>query len=304
MPRLWPLLFQVPVTWAVCCGLLCSSWLASVALPYSCPAASCTTPNLRAVNDFTCRQKGNASWPYDVSCAALIRVPDSSWISPDSRPLDWQQVTLGLPTLDGIALDIWQHASPVTMDGLRCAVFKRQSVTGWFGLDTAGRMPRLRPLLFQARLLWPGLAVAAAMSSSRISSINSKQSKHAKPRTRSSRAGITFPVGRVLSLLRKGNYAGRVSAAAPVYMAAVFEYLTAEILELAGNAARDNHKARITPHHLQLAVRNDEELGKLLASVTIAEGGVLPQIQPQLLRKGSGATSKKLAEPAAGTRDI
>ncbi|CAJ0938444.1 unnamed protein product [Ranitomeya imitator] len=80
----------------------------------------------------------------------------------------------------------------------------------------------------------------------------------AKAKTRSSRAGLQFPVGRVHRLLRKGNYAERVGAGAPVYLAAVLEYLTAEILELAGNAARDNKKTRIIPRHLQLAVRNDE----------------------------------------------
>nr|XP_013802637.1 PREDICTED: histone H2A.J-like isoform X3 [Apteryx mantelli mantelli] len=109
----------------------------------------------------------------------------------------------------------------------------------------------------------------------------------AKAKSRSSRAGLQFPVGRVHRLLRKGNcnYAERVGAGAPVYLAAVLEYLTAEILELAGNAARDNKKTRIIPRHLQLAIRNDEELNKLLGKVTIAQGGVLPNIQAVLLPK-------------------
>ena len=78
--------------------------------------------------------------------------------------------------------------------------------------------------------------------------------------------------------LKKGKYASRVGAGAPVYLAAVLEYLCAEVLELSGNAARDNKKARIVPRHIQLAVRNDEELSKLLSGVTIAAGGVLPNV--------------------------
>ncbi|XP_033104359.1 late histone H2A.2.2-like [Anneissia japonica] len=113
-----------------------------------------------------------------------------------------------------------------------------------------------------------------------------------KSKSRSSRAGLQFPVGRVHRFLRKGNYGSRVGAGAPVYMAAVLEYLTAEILELAGNAARDNKKSRIIPRHLQLAIRNDEELNRLLGSVTISQGGVLPNIQAVLLPKKSQIKNK------------
>ena len=110
-------------------------------------------------------------------------------------------------------------------------------------------------------------------------------------KSRSSRAGLTFPVGRLHRLLRRGNYAERIGAGAPVYLAAVMEYLCAEVLELAGNAARDNKKTRIIPRHLQLAIRNDEELNKLLAGITISQGGVLPNIPAILLPKKTEATS-------------
>ena len=110
-----------------------------------------------------------------------------------------------------------------------------------------------------------------------------------KNTTRSAKAGLQFPVGRVGRYLRKGGYSARVGSGAPVYLAAVLEYLCAEILELAGNAARDNKKSRIIPRHIQLAVRNDEELNKLMGEVTIASGGVLPNIHAVLLPKSKSS---------------
>ena len=115
--------------------------------------------------------------------------------------------------------------------------------------------------------------------------------------SKSTKAGLQFPVGRMSRFLKKGKYATRVGAGAPVYLAAILEYLTAEILELAGNAARDNKKTRIIPRHIQLAVRNDEELNKLFGGVTIAQGGVLPNIHSVLIPKPK--EGKAVKEPKA-----
>ena len=120
-----------------------------------------------------------------------------------------------------------------------------------------------------------------------------------KSQSKSSKAGLQFPVGRMGRFLKKGKYATRVGAGAPVYLAAILEYLTAEILELAGNAARDNKKSRIIPRHIQLAVRNDEELNKLFGGVTIAQGGVLPNIHSVLVPK----VSTKEPQAAAPTAE-
>ena len=109
------------------------------------------------------------------------------------------------------------------------------------------------------------------------------KSSTARPVAKSARAGLQFPVGRCARFLKTGKYADRIGAGAPVYLAAVLEYLAAEVLELAGNAAKDNKKTRIVPRHIQLAIRNDDELNKLLSSTTIASGGVLPNIHVYLL---------------------
>ncbi|OZC07393.1 core histone H2A/H2B/H3/H4 [Onchocerca flexuosa] len=106
--------------------------------------------------------------------------------------------------------------------------------------------------------------------------------KRRPKKSRSAKSGLVFPVGRVHRKLREGNYADRIGAASPIYLAAVIEYLIAEILNAAGNVAKDNNKARIDPRHIQIAIRTDDELNKFLSDVTISEGGVLPNIPDAL----------------------
>merc|ERR1719221_1814904 len=111
--------------------------------------------------------------------------------------------------------------------------------------------------------------------------------KTGKNLTRSARAGLMFPVGRIHRMTR-AYVTGqkRVSGSVGIYASAVMEYLCAEVLELAGNVAKETNQKRLTPRHLQLAIRGDNELNQLIKA-TIAGGGVVPHIEKVLLGKKS-----------------
>jgi len=109
------------------------------------------------------------------------------------------------------------------------------------------------------------------------------------------KAGLTFPVARVNRYIKKGRFAKRVGGNAPIFMAAVLEYVVAEVLEVAGNNALADKKHRLRPRHVMLAIEEDQDLQKLLGGVTIAGAGVAPGIQ-EFLKPKKDKISKKQQE--------
>ena len=115
-----------------------------------------------------------------------------------------------------------------------------------------------------------------------------------KKKSRSVRAGLQFPVGRVHRHLKERTSGkSMIRATAAVYCSGILEYLAAEVLELAGNATKDLRTKRITPRHLLLAIRGDEELDNLIKA-TISGGGVIPHIHKNLLPKKSDAGERSI----------
>jgi histone H2A len=113
-----------------------------------------------------------------------------------------------------------------------------------------------------------------------------KSGKKAKAKKSNTKAtGLKFSAGVIGGQLKRGRFAKRVSKQAAIYLASAIEYCTSELLELATKVAGKTKKNVLKPRHLALAVRNDDELNKLLASVTIAAGGVVPNIHPAIAKK-------------------
>lgn len=101
--------------------------------------------------------------------------------------------------------------------------------------------------------------------------------------SKTEKAGLKFPVGRIYRLM-KNRSDFRVSPQAAVYLAATMEYMAAEVLELSGNAAEDNKRSRIIPRHILFAIKNDTELDKVCHDMLVPEGGVVGHIHKSLLK--------------------
>ncbi|XP_010211421.1 PREDICTED: histone H2A.V-like [Tinamus guttatus] len=88
-----------------------------------------------------------------------------------------------------------------------------------------------------------------------------------------------------------GGKAGKDSGKAKAKAVSRSQRAGLQVLELAGNASKDLKVKRITPRHLQLAIRGDEELDSLIKA-TIAGGGVIPHIHKSLIgKKGQQKTA-------------
>ena len=106
--------------------------------------------------------------------------------------------------------------------------------------------------------------------------------------TMGKRTDLMFPVGKVQRLLRRDRSNVRIGRGAGIVLTAAMEYLTSEILELAGSLAEEAGQKRIRPRHIALALAQDEELSRMLGSSVIHEGGVRPNIHPALFPAKDG----------------
>ena len=109
--------------------------------------------------------------------------------------------------------------------------------------------------------------------------------KGSKVISMSKRAGLTFPVGRLRRYLKRGRYAPRIGKGAAIFLAAVIEYVAAEVLEIAGDETKKQQRKTISPRHIMLAIKRDEELNLVCSDVIFPHSGVIENIPSVLLPK-------------------
>jgi histone H2A len=98
--------------------------------------------------------------------------------------------------------------------------------------------------------------------------------RHRSAKALTKQAGLAFPVKKVKRLLKRVVDSHQIQTTAAVCMSTALEYLTAELLELAGNACREQAAARALPkvirlRHLRAAIAGDEELDALMIRLSV-----------------------------------
>ena len=128
-----------------------------------------------------------------------------------------------------------------------------------------------------------------------------KANAHKVKSSTSKKAGLHLSVGRLARLMKHNRYSPRVSMMAPLYTAAVMEYLLGEVIELAHGYNKEHKKTRITPRSIFMAIKDDPELEHLLRNCIILEGGAKEHIDEFLMKKKSakkGASQKSASQAA------
>lgn len=116
-----------------------------------------------------------------------------------------------------------------------------------------------------------------------------------KTKSRQTKAGIIFPPSVIERFLRNFGYNKvMITGNSPVFLAAVMEYVTAQVLEGAGKISSSNDKVRITVRDMELAVASDPELKELFNRnhLSFLGGGVVPHIHPFLLKRVKNPESR------------
>jgi len=184
--------------------------------------------------------------------------------------------------ISGSALSCLNNLVEITVQKIMVGVNRLLLATGKKTVNT-------RDIQDASRLVIPGELCKHAVSEgtkavTKYDSSKTGESPGGKPVMKSSRAGLQFSVPRTQKLMMKMSSVHRKTGVAAVYITAVCEYLAVEVLELAGNTAKDQKRVRITPRHIKLAIYHDKELHDFYKD-TIFAGGVLPHIDAKVLEK-------------------
>lgn len=82
---------------------------------------------------------------------------------------------------------------------------------------------------------------------------------------------MSFSVSKMESLLRDSHYARYLSSSTPTLVAAITEYITAKVLELAGREARNRGQSQITPELLDMAIESNSRFRAFFGNTTSSQ---------------------------------